>query len=165
MGDFGIDLHVINEADDVIDTLSSEQIHKTGKLHRAMHTLVINDKGDIFVRKRSYQMELYPGVWTSSVGEHVFLGESYTDTAKRALREFLGLETPLEFLGKVRVHDKIENELVAVFKTHANAVPDLNTEHSEEGHYLCEDKLNDLLDSGTTTPHLAAALKLYLNVR
>lgn len=160
MGDFGMLLRVINEQDEVVDTLPSEQIHEQGLLHRAMHIVVINHQEELFVRERSLSMELYPGVWTTSVGEHVFNNEDYPDTAKRALKEFLGLNTEVRFLGKIRVHDEVENELVAVYATQADAVPHLNREHSEKGEFLSVDRVEALIASGVTTPHLAAVIEL-----
>lgn len=161
MGDFGMDLRVIDEQDNVLCVKPSEAIHKEGLLHRALHILVFNSAGELYVRERSPQMELYPGVWTTSVGEHVFVEETYDETAHRALREFLGLETPVSLIGKTRVHDSIENELVAVYTSSADAIPHLNKDHSAEGHYLALTDVQGIIDQGKTTPHLAAAVQLY----
>jgi len=160
MSDFGMDLRVIDENDRVVETLPSEDIHRRDLLHRAMHAIVRNAAGEFYVRQRSPGLELYPGVWTSSVGEHVFINEDYDDTAKRATREFLGLEVPLELIGKVRVHDAIENELVAVYAAWAEAIPELNPEHSEAGAFMTLAELGRLVEEGCTTPHLSAAVGL-----
>lgn len=160
MSDFGMNLCVINEDDKVIDVLPSKEIHQKGLLHRAMHILVLNGHGQIYARKRSQHLELYPGVWTSSVGEHVFENETYEQTAARAAKEFLGLETPCNMVNKIRVQDNIENELVAVFTTQSNNIPHLSLEHSEEGSFLDRNRLHQLIDSGQTTPHLASCLKV-----
>lgn len=160
MSDFGMSLHVVDEADRIVDTLPSETIHRRGLLHRAMHVIVRNGAGAYYVRKRSAALELYPGVWTSSVGEHVFVGEDYDDTARRATREFLGLDVPLQPVGKTRVHDTIENELMAVYAARADQIPDLNPEHSETGAFLSLEALQRLVAEGSTTPHLSAAVKL-----
>jgi isopentenyldiphosphate isomerase len=160
VSDFGMNLHVVDEDDRVVDTLPSETIHRRGLLHRAMHVIVRNGAGAYYVRKRSAALELYPGVWTSSVGEHVFVGEDYDDTARRATRAFLGLEVPLQPVGKTRVHDAIENELMAVYSARAEEIPNLNPEHSEAGTFLSLAELQRLVAQGATTPHLSAAVKL-----
>ncbi|MGD8912544.1 MAG: NUDIX domain-containing protein [Candidatus Thiodiazotropha sp.] len=162
MSDFGMELRVIDEQDRVIDTLPSEEVHRRGLLHRAMHAIVRNAVGQYYVRQRSPALALYPGVWTSSVGEHVFVDESYDDTAKRATREFLGLEVPLELVGKAHVHDAIENELMAVYSAQAERIPALNPEHSEAGEFMGLAELERLLGEGRTTPHLRAAVELLL---
>ena len=161
MSDFGMDLRVIDEQDNVLGVKSSEEIHKKGLLHRALHILVFNSAGELYVRERSPRLELYPGVWTTSVGEHVFVDETYEETAHRALREFLGLETPLSSVGETRVHDSIENELVAVYASDADEIPHLNKDHSAEGHYLALADVQAIISQGKTTPHLAAAVQLY----
>ena len=164
VSDYGMNLQVIDEEDRVIDTLPSKEIHERGLLHRAMHAIVQNHSGQFYVRKRSPALELYPGVWTSSVGEHVFVGESYDDTAKRATKEFLGLEVPLDPMGKTRVHDEIENELVAVYAAQADRIPDLNPEHSEAGKFMTLAKLEQLVEQRLTTPHLSAAVGLLTSI-
>jgi len=130
-------------------------------LHRAVHIIVYNDNREIYVRERSKELELYPGVWTTSVGEHVFKDENYDKTARRALNDFLGLKGNLELVNKIRVHDKIENELVAVYKIHANSIPKLNLEHSVRGEFLSVENIMKLIEENSTTPHLAATLKVY----
>jgi isopentenyldiphosphate isomerase len=160
MSDFGMELRVIDEQERIIETLPSEEIHHRGLLHRAMHAIVRNAAGQYYVRQRSPALELYPGVWTSSVGEHVFIGEDYDDTAKRATREFLGLEVPMELVNKVHVHDAIENELVAVYSAQAESIPALNPEHSEAGEFMTLAELGRLVDEWRTTPHLRAAVGL-----
>ena len=116
----------------------------------------------MFVRKRSKSLELYPGVWTSSVGEHVFHGETVDETAKRALADFLGLNLPLSSLSAVHVHDQIENELMSVYTARGDTVPHLNPEHSEEGHFLSIEELLGVIERGESTPHLQEAVKLYV---
>ena len=162
MSDYGIMLDLVNEDDKVIGKKESEEVHKMGLLHRSVHIVVVNSEGKIYVRKRSAALELYPGVWTTSVGEHVKSGQQYEEAAKNALEEFLGLGTALAQVGKTRVKDEIENEMVMVYKTSADKIPNLNLEHSEQGEFLTTKNLDDLFQRGATTPHLAVAIKLYL---
>ncbi|EXJ14114.1 NUDIX hydrolase [Imhoffiella purpurea] len=160
MSDFGMDLDVVDEQGDVLRTLPSQKIHERGLLHRSVHILVFNRAGEVYVRERSPSLELYPGVWTSSVGDHVFHDETLDDTARRALRDFLGLETPLAPKGRSHVQDAIENELMSVFLTRAEEIPYLNPDHSEAGRFLGTDRVRSLIGEHKTTPHLAAAIGL-----
>ena len=161
MSDFGMELDVIDSTGNIERSLPSEQIHREGLLHRAVHILLISSDEKIYLRKRSRSLELYPGVWTSSVGEHVFHGETTDETARRALDDFLGLNLPLSEIGTLHVHDEIENEMMSVFITKGDVVPTLNPEHSEEGHFLTLPQLQEVVQSGQSTPHLKAALELY----
>ncbi|MCU7917440.1 MAG: hypothetical protein KZQ95_03675 [Candidatus Thiodiazotropha sp. (ex Epidulcina cf. delphinae)] len=162
MSDYDMILDLVSEDDQVIGKMESEEAHKLGLLHRAVHILVINREGKIYVRKRSIDLELYPGVWTTSVGEHVRSGRQYGEAAENALKGFLGLATTLSQIGKTRVKDEIENEMVMIYETFADKIPDLNPEHSEQGEFLTTKELGALFKKGATTPHLSAAIKSYL---
>ncbi|MCH7951418.1 NUDIX domain-containing protein [Patescibacteria group bacterium] len=160
MSDYGLILDLINKEDEVLQSLPSREVHEKGLLHRAMHILIVNSKGQIFVRQRSLQKELYPGVWSTSVGEHVASGASYDETAERALKEFLGLECELTLLGKIRVKDEIENELMAVYLGRADDIPHISSKHMEGGEFLSEERIQALLRQGKATSHLKEAVEL-----
>jgi len=83
---------VVNERDEVIDRLPRSQVHARGLLHRAVHVLVFNSRGEIFLQKRSMRKDRQPGVWDSSASGHVDSGENYDQTAVRELREEIGLD-------------------------------------------------------------------------
>ncbi len=68
------------------------EVHARGLRHRAVHVLVFNSRGEIFLQKRSMKKDRQPGVWDSSCSGHVDAGENYEATAVRELREELGLD-------------------------------------------------------------------------
>jgi hypothetical protein len=81
-------------------------------------------------------LSLFVPAFVRSLAKGANPNEDYPDTAKRPLKEFLGLNTEVRFMGTIRVHDEVENALVAVYAAHADAVPHLNREHSEKGEFL-----------------------------
>src|ERR1044071_58563 len=83
---------VVNERDEVIDAKPRSYVHANGLLHRAVHVLVFNSRGEIFLQKRSMLKDRQPGVWDSSCSGHVDSGEIYDETAVRELREEIGLD-------------------------------------------------------------------------
>jgi len=83
---------VVNERDEVIDARPRSEVHARGLLHRAVHVLVFNSRGEIFLQKRSMKKDRQPGVWDSSCSGHVDSGENYDETAIRELQEELGLK-------------------------------------------------------------------------
>ena len=83
---------VVNERDKVIGQNPRSEVHARGLLHRAVHVLVFNSRGEIFLQKRSMKKDRQPGVWDSSCSGHVDSGENYDETAVRELREELGLK-------------------------------------------------------------------------
>ena len=148
-----------------IGTLSLEEIHSKGLLHRSIHILVINNKGEIFIRKRSSKKKLYPGVLSSSVGAHVLKNQTPEECAKVNLKSFLNLDLPLEKIGEGRVKDEIENEHIVVFLCKSEKVKNLNPDESDEGQFMNIDEVKELINQKQTTPHLAKALKFIENYK
>lgn len=82
---------VVNERDEVIGQLSRREVHRDGHRHRAVHVLVFNRRGEIFLQKRSRTKDTFPGTWDSSAAGHLDSGEDYEACAVRELREEIGL--------------------------------------------------------------------------
>ena len=78
---------LVNENDEVIGTLSRAEAHKNGAPHRIAVVYVENSSGEILV-----QVRMNGRLDHSSAG-HVDPGEEYVDTAKRELREELGIDS------------------------------------------------------------------------
>ena len=89
---------VVDENDVVIDRQLRSEVHRLGLRHRAVHILVFNERGELFLQQRSLSKDTCPGLWDSSSSGHVDSGESYAAAAVRELGEELGLipSTPLE---------------------------------------------------------------------
>lgn len=85
---------VVNEHDEVVGRESRREVHARGLRHRAVHLLVVNRAGKVFLQKRSMAKDLHPGVWDSSASGHVGAGEDYDGTAVRELEEEIGLKLP-----------------------------------------------------------------------
>src|SRR4030081_713278 len=82
---------VVNESDEIIGQRSRAEVHRLGLMHRAVHVLVFNSRGQVFLQKRSMTKDRQPGLWDSSASGHVDSGEDYDRCAIRELREELGL--------------------------------------------------------------------------
>src|SRR5437016_1786315 len=94
---------VVNERDEVICQKTRREVHRLGHKHRAVHVLVFNSRGEIFLQKRSTSKDTHPGVWDSSSSGHLDCGEDYDACAIRELREEVGLliEKPPQRLFKI----------------------------------------------------------------
>src|SRR3974377_1551343 len=84
-------IDVVNERDEVIACKPRSEVHARGLLHRAVHVLVFNSRGEIFLQKRSLTKDREPSQWDSSSSGHVDSGEEYDVCAVRELREEIGL--------------------------------------------------------------------------
>ena len=106
---------IINKKDciDVLDEqgnktgeiLSRRDIHKFGKIHRAIHLYLFDKDNNLLLQRRSYNVDHYPGMFSISVTGHVDTGESSCEAVGRELKEELGLNpkfVKIEFLFSVR---------------------------------------------------------------
>ena len=107
----------IVDADDcVIGAESREYVHVNNLRHRAVHVLIFNLKGEVFLQKRSIWKDMHPGRWDSSTSGHVAPGESYEQAAHRELREEIGIDCQLAPIGKLPCSPVTGWEFVAVFR-------------------------------------------------
>jgi isopentenyldiphosphate isomerase len=83
---------VVNDRNEVIGQELRSVVHRTGLKHRAVHVLVFNSRGDLFLQKRSMAKDCFPGTWDSSASGHLDRGEEYDACAIREVREELGYE-------------------------------------------------------------------------
>ena len=82
---------IVNERDEVVGQSPRKEVHARGLWHRAVHVLVFNARGDVFLQKRSMLKDTAKGKWDSSTSGHVDCGEEYDATAMRELGEEIGL--------------------------------------------------------------------------
>src|SRR3974390_1462923 len=82
---------VVNERDEVIGRAPRKEVHARGLWHRAVHVLVFNARGEVFLQKRSMLKDTAKGQWDSSSSGHLDSGEDYDACAVRELGEEIGL--------------------------------------------------------------------------
>lgn len=85
---------VVNERDEVVGQAPRSEVHARGWRHRAVHVLVFNARGEVFLQKRSQLKDTARGKWDSSASGHLETGEAYAPCAVRELREEIGLAVP-----------------------------------------------------------------------
>jgi isopentenyl-diphosphate Delta-isomerase len=83
---------VVNERDEVIGQATRREVHARKLWHRAVHVLVFNSRGEVFLQKRSMKKDTAAGLWDSSSSGHLDSGEDYDACAARELREEIGLD-------------------------------------------------------------------------
>ncbi|MGN6553169.1 MAG: NUDIX hydrolase [Verrucomicrobiota bacterium] len=129
---------VVNERDEVIDRRPRSEVHRLGLMHRAVHILVYNSRGEVFLQKRSMTKDKSPGLWDSSASGHVDSGEHYDATALRELREEIGLKRSQrpERLFKIDVCPETDQEFVWVYRCEADGPFELHPEEIERGDWF-----------------------------
>ncbi|MFZ5906953.1 MAG: NUDIX hydrolase [Nitrospirota bacterium] len=85
-------LEVVNEQGEVVKVAARSEVHGNPSLiHRVVHVLVFNRKGELLLQKRSMNKDVAPGRWDTSVGGHVGIGEDLMVSSKREMHEELGI--------------------------------------------------------------------------
>ncbi len=105
----------VNEADEVLGSITRYQAHHSFKLHRSIGILLRNEKQEMLFQQRSLRKDLDGGLWLFAVGGHVAFGDSYETTANRELQEELGITAELTFLRKVIFNTGKEYQMAGIF--------------------------------------------------
>ena len=126
---------VVNERDEVIGRQSRREVHRLGLMHRAVHVLVFNTAGQVFLQKRSVTKDRQPGLWDSSASGHLDSGEDYDTCAVRELREEIGLylSAAPKRLFKLAAGAETDQEHVWVYRCEAEGPFRLQPEEIERG--------------------------------
>ncbi|HTB63871.1 MAG TPA: NUDIX domain-containing protein, partial [Opitutales bacterium] len=83
---------VVDDHDRVLRRETRNEVHRQRLLHRAVHVLVFNARGEVYLQRRSAKKDTYPNRWTTSCSGHVDAGEDYDTAVVRELAEELGLQ-------------------------------------------------------------------------
>ena len=103
---------LVNEAGEVIGKATRQECHSGSKLlHPVVHLHIFNQKGDLFLQKRSLSKDIQPGKWDTAVGGHVDYGETIEEALRREVREELGVTdfTP-QFVQRYVFESAVENK-------------------------------------------------------
>jgi 16S rRNA (adenine1518-N6/adenine1519-N6)-dimethyltransferase len=107
---------VVDENDRVIGDAARATVHGNNLLHRAVHILIFNRAGELFLQKRSSLKDRHPNVWDSSAAGHVDAGEEYARAAARELQEELGVTAELQGVAKLPASEETGQEFIWVYR-------------------------------------------------
>ena|SRR5438093_12762127 len=140
-------LDLVNDRDEVIGQETRSEIHRLKLKHRAVHVLVFNSKGELFLQKRSMKKDCFPGMWDSSASGHLDSGESYDACAVRELEEELGLSVAQvpERLFKIDACAETGWEFVWIYRCQSDGPFALHPDEIESGDWFSTPKLNQWL--------------------
>lgn len=140
---------IVDKLDRVIGRSTRAQAHARGLWHRAIHVLVFDAAGRVFLQKRSMKKDVAPGRWDSSCSGHVDSGETYDAAALRELFEELGLESPAAPRRLFRLEPSPETgwEFVWVYRLAHEGPFTLNPEEIDRGEWLEPGELARRIDS------------------
>jgi isopentenyldiphosphate isomerase len=136
-------LAVVDDRDRVIGRRPRREIHASGLRHRAVHILVFNDQGQLFMQKRSMKKDLNKGLWDTSAAGHVDDGESYELCAPRELSEELGINAELSALFKLEATPALGMEFIQVYRCLHNGPFVLASDEIDEGAWLTPEEVSE----------------------
>ncbi len=134
---------VVNENDEVIGRNNRREVHRLGLTHRAVHVLVFNSRGQVFLQKRSMKKDGDPGLWDSSASGHVDSGEDYDTCGGRELAEEIGLRPAKapERLFKLAACAETHQEHTWVYRCESDGPFELNLEELERGDWFTPEEV------------------------
>lgn len=157
---------VVDHQDKVIGQERRSEVHRLGLRHRAVHVLLFNREGLVFLQKRSASKDTWPGTWDSSASGHLDTGETYDACAVREVREELGWEvgTALEPLFKIEACPATGQEFVWVYRGMADGPFVLHPEEIETGRWFTVAEA-DRMAAGHDLPCAPALREIWTRVR
>ncbi len=81
----------VDEHNDVLGSVTRQQVRISKLCHRATYVFVFNSKGQLVVQERTLTKDIYPGYFDPATGGVVSEGEYYDQAAYRELEEELGI--------------------------------------------------------------------------
>lgn len=136
---------IVDHCDRVIGKDTRFNVHKYGKLHRAVHVFIRNTDNQYFIQQRSATKDVSPLCWGSSVSGHVDAGEDYDTAAIRETLEEVGIQLRLEdlaFLFKSSAREETGMEFVQVYETSHDSKLNYNKEEIVDGCWKTEDEIH-----------------------
>ena len=137
-------LDVVDADDRVTGVKTRGEIHAQGLMHRAVHILVFNSGGELFIQKRSMSKDNNPGLWDSSAAGHFDSGEDYGDCAIRELGEELGIRVaaPLEQLFRLSASRITDMEHCVVYRYVSDGPFELEAAEIDEGAWISASEMD-----------------------
>lgn len=134
---------IVNERDEVIGRAPRREVHAQGWLHRAVHVLVFDAQGRLYLQKRSAKKDRHPNTWDSSAAGHVDSGEDYDHAAIRESFEEIGLRLspPLRRVFKIDACEATGQEFVWVYQTESPGPFVLNPDEIDDGGWFTAEEI------------------------
>lgn len=111
---------LVDTADRQIGTAPKLEVHRDGRLHRAISVQIADRRGRLLLQKRHVGKYHSGGLWTNTCCSHPRPGETVLEAAQRRLQAEMGIASPLRplFTTSYRANldnGMIEHEIVHVF--------------------------------------------------
>lgn len=143
---------LVDNNDNQTGIMSKLEAHEKGLLHRAISVFIINSKGEWILQRRAFDKYHSNGLWTNTCCTHPNPGESNIESAKRRLREEMGIICDLVELFSFTYKEKLdngfsENEFDHVFWGICDTAPVINASEVEDWKAVTYPELKEMVQS------------------
>ena len=154
---------LVNEEGQVIGKAPRSVCHNGSKLlHPVVHVHIYDDRGRLFLQKRSINKKIQPGKWDTAVGGHIATGEDLETGLTREVEEEVGLKNlNYQYITKYIWESEIERELTHVFFAKKNGEIIVQREEIDEGKFWTWKEIQSNIGKGIFTPNLEHELETF----
>lgn len=158
-------LEIVNEKGEVIGLALRSEIHGNPLLiHRVVHVLVFNEKGELLLQKRSLNKDFAPGRWDTSVGGHVGIGEELTLSVRREMEEELGITScEIEYLYSYIHSNPYETELVTTYRCIYSGDILFNKKEIDDMRFWRLEEIREITGKGILSDNFENEIRMYSN--
>ena len=103
---------LVDERDRPLGTAPKLDVHRDGRLHRAISVQLSDGRGRLLLQRRHIDKYHSGGLWTNTCCSHPHPGETPTDAAVRRLKEEMGIHCTLRPLFTTHYRADVGNGLV-----------------------------------------------------
>jgi isopentenyldiphosphate isomerase len=154
---------VVDENDRVLSQATRREVRQRNLRHRAVYILVFNQRGQVFVHRRTFTKDIFPGYWDVAVGGVITAGEDYDTGAARELCEELGVRNVgLRRLFPMRYEDRATRICGMVYSYTCEGGFTLQASEILSGEWMDLDVLLERAQGTPFCPDGLEVLRLYL---
>lgn len=145
-------LDLVDEQDRVIGTGMRSQVYAAGLSNvRAVNAFLVNDKGQLWIPRRTAAKKTFPLCLDMSVAGHVASGEEYLTAFRRELQEELQVsldDVDWRLVGHFTPHQHGMSCFMQVYEISTNQTPEYNRDDFVESYWLYPKELLERLQNG-----------------
>lgn len=156
-------LEIVDSDGRIIGHAPRSVIHGNNSLlHRVVHLIVVNRRGEILLQRRSRNKDVAPGRWDTSVGGHIGRGESIEEALRRETEEEIGIvPADMKFLYTYIHSNHYESELVYTYECISEGPFRFDDEEIEELRFWSVEEIKKNLGNSTFSDNFEEEFQRY----
>ncbi len=161
-------IDTVDQADSTVGHVRRADVFREHANFRVAHVFVFNSAGEILLQRLSVTRDRNPGRWGSSVAAYLFASESYSEAARRRLREELGVSArALVRIGKTEMVDDGCLKFIALFQSTSDGPFHFDRSHIDSLEFVPVADVGKMIEQGSRrfTPTFVRVFEFYRSLR